>query len=851
MPPQPLLLLETTRRQLTASPSCLQVIPAMLQYSLDSSSYAPPLQDCQHEDVACSCGQSPPPACLLLLSALFFLLSVEVVIPNERGGQKKVVRGKSVYVLSMEEVFGMIALHKSKSGFYESLRAKVHHFKCSSLSGEDVDELEMFFKKYSFCFDVLDNSTDDENILKYLLEDEEECAHNNENYNYDSRSHHSVATTSFHTIPKRLDDPQGEGGLSVHADFPPKSSISKAGSRATRPRARTGVSAAGDKKEVFGLFQAISAFLHHAVRYRRAAGFQRPLLLATISHYSFSSLDICEMLLKHHRFCLDRDLENHMFQGSPVLHHAVRRGNTAAVALLLKCGAEVNAHDVEGATPLHALMNKLSPVGRETAKIDCYLPHDSAVSGVGGRGGDSGLLDGSRVIAAWREQDCVPYSEESLLLDLGSDVRQASTSLTNNLQTSTADVALQEVPDYSRRRGGRMEDEDEKDEEDVSCGEKKEPQQRHIIIPPQVAVVTLPTRSERHMQHDQHQDQHQEDIQSHAEEEFPYHSHSGEDEEGAMLLAEVVATATVLLAAGADTTAQDAQGCLPFSRVQHTHPALCTQLQEAAARAMSPLHVALISGLPDDPLLSLITQHAQRVSHRMPQNKLPLHLALEFSRSAAVVTALLLHYPDAARVPFARNRKRQVIYKTANSDKRTITDAIITEEQLPFFYAVEKELSAEVLKVLLAHTLPVNIFGDADAVADIFGYHFEQVEPLVYQHQHAANHGDAWIWVLGYRPSSHATSTEEDESKAEDKAVCGSAGAHGPRLHLPTSTQLSLVSHIAQTFIRLIDGLVYCRSTSSQQHRQGRYAIALATPACRFDVTLLFVYVILSGNTDY
>ena len=905
MPHAPLQRLEATRDKLSCI-SFLNVIPAMMQYTLNASDYAPPLEACQHEDRACQCGEVPPPACVLLFSALCFILSVEILLPvpdsDTNTGIKtgipviqtqKMIRGREIYVFTLQEISDMIQLKKGH--FYDMLRLKIHHFRVTSLSSDDVDVLKSFFKKYSFCFHALRTTTDDddETILEFLLEREEHDM--NAHYNPDSEknvkkhitdlnnnsycntnsmqddeglawpsvSKASCVSASSHIQPHQLSSRglTGPAGASAsYNDMPPSiktrvgaSGVSVSGvqsktrertstSTRARPgtRPRTRVTAAGDKKEVFDLFRCMASFLHQSVSYRQAVGFRRPIFLT-------KSATICELLLKHPQFRLNEYLAHHLYKGLPVLHHAVLRGNLEVVALLLKLGGQVNIRSYEDAwTPLHVVINKLSPV---TSNSDLLLANSSYEDWEEGR---SALLEGSKSLHGGHSKQYTTYNEESLLLDLGSDVRLMSTSLTH-LNASTSDVAMKGEIEYKQSSGCSLTSEmqpniDIRVGDDDKNNNNKEKEEGLYIITPQVVIAHLST-SDSHLHH-----QDKNFAQEEEEEEGVYVS-AEEREEELRFQAEVMATATLLLEAGADISARDTSGWTPFGRVRATHPALCEQLQQVAARALSPIHLALIANLRDEELLFIIGRHASLSGHATPQDKLPLHLALEFQRSGFVVEALLQHFPQGARAPFARHRKTQTI-KIVNN-QRTLIDEIITEYQLPFYYAVEKKMPDDVLKILLAYTLPVDIFASVDEVADVYGYHFEHADPLV--HQYTAGHGDAWAWVLAHVDTSPTTTSTITVSEnvtttptiapvhslgtdlhgvgcaATTAATGGPGSGQSDRgeeeghvaLTIAERTQRELVSYIVEKYVRLVDGLAYCRS------REGAYAIALATPACR------------------
>jgi ankyrin repeat protein len=67
---------------------------------------------------------------------------------------------------------------------------------------------------------------------------------------------------------------------------------------------------------------------------------------------------MCELLLKYgrnHTSNYNINTEKINTLGDTLLHRAVRSGNIKIVELLLKNGADVNATDIDGYTPLHTV----------------------------------------------------------------------------------------------------------------------------------------------------------------------------------------------------------------------------------------------------------------------------------------------------------------------------------------------------------------------------------------------------------------------------------------------------------------------------------------------------------------
>jgi hypothetical protein len=737
MPALPFRRLETSREAL-GSPECLRVIPAMLQYSLDATNHAPPVESCTHEDEACVCGEVPPPACALLLSALFFVLALEIVVPGDSNDDppRKIVAGTDIYVLSIKEIFGMMKLN---ARFFDVLRVKLHHFKVNSLSSDDTDTLERFFIKYSFCFDVLRTTTEDENILECLLDKKGLLDTENEHEDdvagcigFDSatstRSPRSFMNTKAQT--QRLDT---RSKATMSKGLPPR------------------ISAAGDKKEIFELFLTISDFLEQAVSYRRGRGFQRPIFLT-------QSEQVCEMLLKHHAFELEVYLSSHLYNGSPILHHAVLQRNTPIVSLLLKYGADVNVRSFEmGFTPLHAVMNEVSPIVDRGSFMHTSSHFASSIEAT------------SATIEGRSEVNCTPYVDDSLLLDLGSDVRMT----TSMLHAPNAEVDI--------RIGSG-----------VASVEEDTPSENCMhIVPPQIVIAHI-TKNVENVNFSK-------TLNTDSDDDGNEHTDAVSRDEKAEA---ALSLSKVLLLAGADIGALDAFGFTPLSMVQNTHPHLFQELQQAAASSLSPIHLALIAHLPDEQLLFIIDRYAREAAHPSQPSKLPLHLALEFERSNNVIAALLRHNPSSSLAPIARQRKKKI--SKLIDHKRTATDEIVTEYQLPFFYAVEKRLSDSILEILLAHTLPINVSVNA---TDIYGYYYERKDPVV--DQNSTHHNFAWTWVLS----------------RNKRTLCPESSSSG--LHITVKTQISLVTYITEKYIRLIDSLVYSRN------EEGKYAIAVATPSCR------------------
>ena len=743
MPKEPFERVEECRVEL-GSVEALNVIPAMLQYTLKSNyNTLQSFNDCTHEDESCRCGEVPPPACVLLLSALFFVLSIEIVVCDNDGNPCKKCRGSNIYILTLKEIFDMIKLN---SRFIDMLRVKFHHFKVDSLSSDDVDTLESFFDKYPFCFEVLNTTDCDEKILKYLLEEDDDI----DNFNYDAERSFGSQTRSSHRLDSLSKVITGKG-------------YSKR------------VAAAGDKKEIFQLFKSMSNFLDEVVGYRLCRGFERPVFLA-------KSVIVCEMILKHRDFDLDVYIDHHLYNGAPVLHHAVMHGHIGIVNLLLKLGAFVNARTYEANfTPLHILMNIVSPI---KDRKSCER---------------ASVLAASRLESSFEDQSdmrFIPYTEDSVLLDLGSDVKTMGPSVLNISETETSANNLQH---YSAQRGSGSEiDADGDPRSETFC---------HVglrIAPPEVVISHI-TRSDRNKR-----DINFVQLRSGSSDNDDY-SEDEKVDDGEEVDENILRISNILLQAGADISSLDYSGFTPFAMVQHTHPKLFQTFQNSAALTLTPIHLALITHMPDQELLNVIDQHINLVSKPTQRNKLPLHLALEFGRSVTVVSCLLKHFPGACRVSMARQRKKTVV-KVVDCQKKSY-DEIYVEHQLPFYYAVEKKMCDALLQELLSYSLPVNIFANADEVADIFGHHYQQRDPPMYEN--CSNHGFVWTWVL-------------DQNSDHNMALNKSSDDHTPTIRINSQTQIALVKHIAVKFVRLIDGLVYAKN------RNGKYAVAIATPACRY-----------------
>ena len=695
----------------------LRIVPSMLQYTVNSHSYAPPLEFCTHEDAMCNCGDVPPPACVLVLSALFFLLSVEIALNDEDNVGFKILPGIGrIYVLSIKEVRSMIS---SNHRFFEMLRVRIHHFNVISLSSEDIVALQNFLEKYSYCFGAL-RSTNDESILEYIC------------------------------------DLDADRGRKLIGEV-------KCDGVAAR--------AAGDKREIFELFIDIACFIDLSINYRVGKGFQRPVFLT-------NSRDICEALLVHDDFRLDDYIDNHYFNGAPILHHAVLGGNIDIVSLLIELGANVNVRNFdEASTPLHFLMSKLSPIpDRDSCGYKPSFHTD-----------DSADYQNCDALGK-SDLNYVPYAEDSLLLDLGSDCRM-NTSLSHNPDCEIV---------KSKQNGDKINDNDHIDMQlgvSSTVHDEFTPEKGKLIVAPHVVIAHI-SRSEGL--------QRQMEISE-------LRSLSEIDSSGEKKIEEnLITLSEMLLQAGADISALDAFGYTPFSIIEHTHPDLHCHLQRISASSLSPILLALIGGIPDNQLLNIIEQHSDLVSQCTPQNKLPLHLALEYDRTCIVIKSLLKHHPDGATIPFNRMRRRKV--SKIIDGESVLSDLITFEDQLPFFYAVEKKLSESILKILLEYSLPIDIFSDADEVADIYGYHYLAANSLMCRERN--NCRFVWPWLLSFDES---TSCNLHNQYQENNCL----------LSISLSSQLNLVSFIVDKYVRFIDGLVYCKN------EEGKYAVAAATPQCR------------------